>query len=51
MLVDFYKVNNVSINATSFVFKGGSNTTLFPIIKKSEGVNIIHDEDVSLSMF
>ena len=46
MLVDFYKVNNVSINATSFVL-GGSNTTLFPFIK-SEGVNIIHDEDVSL---
>ena len=46
ILVDFYKVNNVSINATSFVL-GGSNTTLFPFIK-SEGVNIIHDEDVSL---
>ena len=46
MLVDFYKVNNVSINATSFVI-GAQNTTLFPFIK-SEGVNIIHDEDVSL---
>ena len=46
MLVDFYKINNVSINATPFVL-GGSNTTLFPFIK-SEGVNIIHDEDVSL---
>lgn len=46
MLVDFYKVNNVSINATSFVL-GAQNTTLFPFIK-SEGMNIIHDEDISL---
>lgn len=46
MLVDFYKVNNVSINATPFVL-GAQNTTLFPFVK-SEGVNIIHDEDVSL---
>ena len=46
MLVDFYKINNVSINATAFVL-GSQNTTLFPFIK-SEGVNIIHDEDVSL---
>jgi len=46
MLVNFYKVNNVSVNATAFVL-GGSSVTLFPFIK-SEGMNIIHDEDVSL---
>ena len=47
-LLIFTRLNNVSINATSFVFLGGSNTDFISHSLRVKAVNIIHDEDVSL---